>query len=141
MGEVCVHLLSCRTHIAPINSISSPRHDLCGAVLGSELLPSILREIDVRLVHVYCWSYSTIVLFWLKKTASTWATFVANRVNPADLSSRGLHPADLAAIRLWWQSLTKTHWSICDLIPSKLTWKFGPLEVILRSSAILKIYL
>ncbi|XP_075167658.1 uncharacterized protein LOC142239771 [Haematobia irritans] len=126
--------------------------ELCGAVLASELLKTIVREIGIGLGQVYCWTDSTIVLSWLRKTPSTWTTFVANRVcriqenvghgnwyhvrsedNPADLGSRGVTPADLAASRIWWHgphwlSRDSSEWSIRDLAQCETDLEVRPIR-------------
>ncbi|XP_046803840.1 uncharacterized protein LOC124419256 [Lucilia cuprina] len=141
-GKIYSHLLTCKTKVAPIKSVTLPRLELCGAVLAADLLKAVLCEIDIPLNQVYCWTDSTIVLSWLKKDPCTWATFVANRVckiqeivgkhnwhhvrsedNPADLGSRGVTPSILAQSSLWWNG---PHW----LREKKSTWNLKSLGML-----------
>ncbi|XP_065354324.1 uncharacterized protein LOC135948797 [Calliphora vicina] len=139
LGQVHTHLLSCKTKVATIKSINLPRLELCGAVLASELLKTVVGEIDIPIKKIYCWTDSTIVLCWLRKTPSNWTTFLANRVcriqenigkhnwyhirseeNPEDLGSRGVSPSVLAQSDLWWHRpkwlrMHKSSWDIKEL--------------------------
>jgi len=115
-----IRLLCAKTRVAPIKTISIPHLELCGAVLLIRLLTKIVRVLPHPPSSTHLWTDSTIVLQWIKKTPSTWKTFVANRVseiqqssspkmwdhvntsqNPADLASRGHLPSQLDS-PLWW---------------------------------------
>ncbi len=91
------------------------------ADLLSRLVQTVLSDLGLSIDVLYAWTDSSIVLTWIRGSASSLKTFVANRVrtiqdlvprakwkhvrsaeNPADLASRGLKPQSLIENKLWW---------------------------------------
>ena len=123
LGNSSVKIISSKTKVSPVKTVSLPRLELCAAHLAAKLCSSvqgILQPMELD-ISFHAWTDSTIVLQWLSQLPRTWSTFVANRVssiqqvlprsswkhvrstdNPADIASRGLTASEIIKNDLWW---------------------------------------
>lgn len=127
-GKVQVNLITSKTKVSPVQQITLPRLELCGATLLAKLMSVVKKSLEFENVECYAWSDSTVVLAWLRKLPCNWKTFVANRVsqiqstldpscwryvptldNPADVASRGTMASDLIDHPLWWHGPNWLH--------------------------------
>ncbi|GFY13552.1 uncharacterized protein TNCV_4959221 [Trichonephila clavipes] len=124
-SETLVRLITSKSRVAPIKSLTIPRLELCAAVLLAKLVKRVVAALQLETAEVYLWSDSMIVLAWLRKELMDLKAFVQNRVakiqelypnqlwrhvpsdqNPADLVSRGVDPEKLLQQNLWFNGPT-----------------------------------
>ncbi|KAK3102963.1 hypothetical protein FSP39_015321 [Pinctada imbricata] len=120
-SSVSTRMIAAKGRVAPLKSISIPRMELLGAILGLRLTCAISKALEIDMKHVTYWSDSMNVLYWIRGCSRSYKTFVANRVseihdhsepvqwryvpteeNPADIASRGTTVEKLVEEIKWW---------------------------------------
>ncbi|GFT59084.1 uncharacterized protein TNCV_186611 [Trichonephila clavipes] len=79
-SETLVRLITSKSRVAPIKSLTIPRLELCAAVLLAKLVKRVVAALQLENAEIYLWSDSMIVLAWLRKEPMDLKTFVQNRV-------------------------------------------------------------
>lgn len=121
-----VFLVGTKTKLASTKSMTIPRLELNAALLLARWLSRIrsILTAQLNIVDIRAWSDSMIVLSWLKAPHESIKVNVSNRVhqvrtllpdcrwqhiesvnNPADCASRGVMPAVLSQLDLYWRGL------------------------------------
>ncbi|GFX17276.1 integrase catalytic domain-containing protein [Trichonephila clavipes] len=119
--KMLVHLIDCKSRVAPTKQTTIPRLELCAAVLLAKLVHRVKQALKLNVTNTFLWSDSMIVLSWIRKESYQLKTFVANRIatiqemtsseqwryvatedNPADFVSRGMDSLKLKTCELWW---------------------------------------
>ena len=112
--ERAVHFLMGKSLVNPVRFVSIPRLELAAAVLTVKIKRVLTRELDTVFDSFHMWTNGMLVLGYVRNWSTRFKTYVANRVayihdgsavgewgyvpselNPADVGSRGCHPAEL----------------------------------------------
>ncbi|GFX20185.1 uncharacterized protein TNCV_1437451 [Trichonephila clavipes] len=64
-SETLVRLITSKSRVAPIKSLTIPRLELCAAVLLAKLVKRVVAALQLETAELYLWSDSMIVLAWL----------------------------------------------------------------------------
>ncbi|XP_058456808.1 uncharacterized protein LOC131434170 [Malaya genurostris] len=78
-GPRCV-LVAAKTKVSPLKPLSIPRLELQAAMIGTRLMDSVLKSLDIKITNRFMWTYSTTVLCWLRSDSRRYHQFVAFRV-------------------------------------------------------------
>ncbi|XP_062539188.1 uncharacterized protein LOC134207494 [Armigeres subalbatus] len=73
-------LIAGKTKVAPLKPISVPRLELQAAMIGTRMMDSVLRSLDIHVSRRYLWSDYSTVLCWLRSDSRRYYQFVAVRV-------------------------------------------------------------
>lgn len=120
-GTISCHLITSKSRVTPVKTLSIPRLELSAAKLAAALANHFRETPNLDMETCHFWTDSTIVLHWIAKDTGGLKPFVANRIaaiqrftnkeqwhhvasecNPADLLSRGLTVNQLKTSDLWW---------------------------------------
>ena len=68
--DVEVNLWAGKCRVAPVKDVSIPRLELLDCVLLSKLVVSVINaaRLEVQVRKVFCWTYSQIVVWWIKQS-------------------------------------------------------------------------
>ena len=121
--DVKVSLLTSKTRIAPLKTMTIPRLELMAARILAQQMKSVREAIETYadIANCFFWSDSMTALQWIQNKGE-WKQFVRTRVNeilsltnkeqwkhcpgemnPADLGSRGVLATQLKESVLWWE--------------------------------------
>ncbi|TGZ60322.1 hypothetical protein CRM22_008615 [Opisthorchis felineus] len=113
-------MIYAKSRVVPLKSVTVPRPELNTVRLAARVAEELRNEAGFSFTRTIYWTDSTIVLHYIRNTATRYSTFVANRIspihklsspgdwrhftsenNPARLASRGV--GSVAALRYWFK--------------------------------------
>ncbi|XP_062714127.1 uncharacterized protein LOC134290914 [Aedes albopictus] len=144
-GKSACNLLISKSRVSPLTRQSTPRLELCAAVMAAQLADSVKTSTELSCSTTF-WSDSSIVLHWIASSSSSWKVYVSNRIaeihrltrgsewrhvpseaNPADRVSRGVPASLVVNDQIWWHgppflAVERNHWpeNIIELSPLHL---------------------
>ena len=147
-GVVTVRLIESKSCLALVKTISIPRLEFMGALIGLRLTKQVGSALDITTDGVTYWVDSVNVGFWIREQSREYKPLVAHRVgeiheqsnpkqwryvpgheNPADLGSRGINAREVAVSERWWNGpeflrRPEAEWPICKFDkPSRKSMK------------------
>ena len=118
-GEISTTLVFGQSKVAPSQTTSIPRLELCAAVLASQAVHKIVKEMDMEIDKITFYTDSKVVLGYIRNECRRFYVYVANRVqtirkisNPKQWKyvDTNENPADLSTRCLNVQNLTGSNW-------------------------------
>lgn len=133
-GMVTSNLLTSKTKVTPLRTVTIPRLELAAAEMLSRMLKRVMESMEWEAIDYVLWTDSSVAYHWIKKVPRELKTYVGNRVasiqnntdirkwrhidgkqNPADLLTRGLIPIELVNNAMWlhgpdWLTLPEVEW-------------------------------
>ena len=118
-GNVSVAFLFGQARMAPLNPTTIPQLELCGAVLSSQSVKKLLRELSIPVHEVVFYTDSKVALGYIQNDSRRFYVYVANRVkiirNVSDPSQwryidTALNPADPATRGIAAENLNDSKW-------------------------------
>ena len=130
--KVTVEFVASKGKLAPIKGITTPRNELCAALILARLTSTIYEalkktEIDTSTMDIKLYSDSTTVLSWIKADATRFKPFVKNKV----IEIQDLVPSNV------WNYVPSKNNKEADLIPKGCNYEH--IEGILRGPEFLKL--